>query len=240
MYVVRNRQTQEVVHVNPAPISQELSPNQVFARFDPETMEIGHIDGRLPEHFRIVESGDIVELSLSEKVADGILKLSPRQKIVGEGSEERIVDKSTQELLDDGLLTHEEIREREIQRLRGEVSGHFSTKRTSSGYRLDDLARQKANFSYSFRHLPDTDPRKEELLEVGLIYPDGILDEIMDEVRKVQAAYSAAKSALVAALERGERVEKLESISLQDHLPSLTASKAKKSTSPQKKRRKTR
>jgi hypothetical protein len=130
MYIVSDKATKELIHVNPAPLTQRLADKEIYFKFDPDTMEIGKTDGSLPEHFEISESGDIVELTLrkkveagliilrpdeklageqivkktpSEQVADGLMTLSPTQKITGEGVNEEIVDKTLSEQVAEGL-----------------------------------------------------------------------------------------------------------------------------------------
>lgn len=239
MYIVRDKNTKEIIHVNPAPLSQELAGKQVYFKFDAETMEIGKTAGDLPEHFKIDRTGSIVELTLkekikagivtlkpeqkivdnqivektlSEKVADGLIKLEPHQKITGAGENEQIVEKSRQELLDEGLVTLEEIKDENIQSLRADTEAFMAQHKTTNGYPLDQLTRQKANFSHQFRHLPDTDENKKKLLDQRLIYPDHILDEIVAEIVKVQAAYDTAKNEVIKAYENKEPVAVFEAI----------------------------
>ena len=240
MYVVRNKKTAKLVHVNPAPLSQALEPKEVYARFDPKTMEIGKTDGPLPESFDIGDDGEIVP-SAPERTPELEMPAVPAmEKVVHEESGVRLVEKTPQELVEDGVLTPEEVRERTVQSLRGEVSAHFRQHKTPGGYRLDDLARQKASFSAPFRHLPEDDERKKELLEAGLIYPDDILDEILAEVGEIQTAYRAAKKAVSTGFEKDRPVEKWASVSLQDHLPGAKKKtpkkKASKKADPSKKK----
>lgn len=271
MYIVRDKRTREIFHLNPAPLSQPLEGSQVYHRFDPTTMEIGRSDAQvLPEHFHINEQGQVVEFTLQEKVdtgvvelgvrqkvegdrivekklsemfADGTILMSPTQKVVIEGDEERVVEKSLSEKVADGLITlepqhklvGEEIQEksveelvnddvisrdeakvRTVQRLRSATETYFEEHRTPSGYRLDTLARQKASFSYPYRTLPDTDETKQSLLDDGLIYPDAVFDEILEEVRKVQAAYAAAKEAIKTGFDEGAPVETWVSVTLEE------------------------
>jgi len=100
MYIVRDKKTKKVVHVNPAPIAQNLGGKEVYYRFDPETMEIGQKDGFLPEYFDINEKGEIIPLTLSDMVMKGEVRLEPYQKIV----DDRIVEKSISELVEEGIL----------------------------------------------------------------------------------------------------------------------------------------
>lgn len=130
MYLVRDKTTKELIHVNPAPLHQGLTDQEIYFKFDPATMEIGKTDGSLPEHFEISEAGDILELTLTKKVeaglislrpdekledeqivkktlseqaAEGLITLQPTQKIVGEGADEKIVDKTLSEQVTEGL-----------------------------------------------------------------------------------------------------------------------------------------
>lgn len=234
MYVVRDKKSKKVLHINPAPLSQALEPKEVYARFDPKKMEIGKTDGPLPERFDIGDDGELVSTRPETAPAVERLQAPETQKIVEDDTGARLVDKSTQELVDDGLMTLEDVRERKLQSLRGEVSAHFQQHKTPGGYRLDDLARQKASFSAPFRQLPDTDEQKKDLLEAGLIYPDDILDEILDEVGKIQTAYRAAKKAVTTAFDKGQAVETWEAVSLQDHLPDARKKKAPKKRASKK------
>ena len=104
MYVVRNRKSTAVIHVNHAPLSQELSGKEVYFKFNPNSMEIGKSDlPEMPEQFHIDKKGMIVELSLQEKVECGIVELKPEEK--AEGNE--IVEKSLSERVADGLISLE-------------------------------------------------------------------------------------------------------------------------------------
>lgn len=131
MYIVLDKNTGTIIHRNPAPMEQQLTPGQVYALFDPETMEIGAGDGPLPEHFKIenglireltldelitagivslapgqkIVDNMVVEKTLLEKVTDGLITLTPGQKIIGEGIYECIVEKTTDEKVKEGLIT---------------------------------------------------------------------------------------------------------------------------------------
>jgi hypothetical protein len=272
MYIVRDKKTKEIIHANPAPLSQRLKGKDIYFKFDPKTMEIGKTDGRLPEHYIIDKKGNILELNpeekikkgiiklkpgqkvkhnkivektlsekanegllellptqkitgagenerivektLSEKVKEGLIELSPNQKISGKGEDEKIVETSRQEQLDEGIITREEIMEDHIQRLRNEIDIFLSRHKTKNGYRLDQLTRQKAGFSYQFKHLPGADENKKNLLKNRMIYPDHILDEIIAEIAKVQAAYDAAKKEVIKAHKNKKPLSVFESITI--------------------------
>lgn len=344
MYVVVDKQTKKIIHINPAPLIQHLKGKEVYFDFDPESMEMGKADiSQLPEHFKISADGllreftlqekydarlirlspiekivddqivtkslaeqvsegtlklaptekivgdeangrivvkplseqvregvrklaphekivgegldeyvvakslseqvaegllellpsqkivgegataRIVEKTLSEQVAEGLLKLAPTQKIVGEGFGEEVVDKTKQELLDEGVLTLADVEEDAIRRLRAEVAAYYDKHKTPNNYRLDELARQKASFSYQFLDATKTNKMKKDLLAKGLIYPDNILEEIVGEIEKVQEAYTKAMAALKQACEGDQPVEALEAITLQKYLTNDTA-----------------
>lgn len=339
MYIVIDKQTKEIIHINPAPLEQNLTGKDVYFNFDAETMLIGAADiFQVPEHFKITSEGvlreftlqekhdaglitlnpmekivddQLVSKTLSEQVADGILTLEPEEKIVGEGEEENIVlkslservadgtielapeekiigegvdeqivaktpseqvneglleltptqkivekaglervvekllseqvaegileldstekivgegygeeivEKSRQELLTEGLITLEDVREEAIQKLRKEVAAYYEQHKTANGYRLDQLARQKVNFSYQFRQVSDKDQSKQLLLGKRLIYPNYILDEILEEVGHVQDAYGKALEAIKKAHTEKQSVNSFEAISLKDFL----------------------
>jgi len=172
----------------------------------------------------------IVEKSLRELVVEGIIEVGPTQKILGKGEGARVVDKTAEELLAEGLerpqaliaqgrVTVEQVKESVLRRLRRETAARFAEHRTPGGYRLDDLARQKATASVPFRHLSASEEPKKGLLAARLIYPDAVLDEILAGVSAIQATYQAAKTALTTAVEKGAPVEKWAAITLTEHLP---------------------
>jgi len=258
VYVVRNKRSQKILHINPAPLSQGLAGEEIYHAWNPKTMEIGRFDGAvLPEHFRIDEAGEVipltleekvaaglvelpaeekavgdqvVEKTLAEKVADGLITLEPHQKVVGN----EIVSKTASELIAEGLVTREDIRDRTERRLRQETATLFEETRTPSGYSTDEMARQKATLSLVFRYLPGVEEKKAELLAAGMLYPDPVADEILAAVGEVEGVHQAAASALAAAFDRGEPVESWEKISVRDH--GKKEKKPKKKTAVTKRR----
>ncbi len=102
MYIVRDRATKQIIHVNPAPVSQRLEGKDVYYQFDPETMEVGKGElPTVPDHFHIDKQGLIVPWSLQEKVKAGVLKLPPHQKAIGD----RVVEKTLAEQVAEGIVT---------------------------------------------------------------------------------------------------------------------------------------
>lgn len=132
MYVVRDKKTNAIIHINPAPLTQELTSMDVYYLYDSNTMEIGRTNlNVLPEYFIIdaeqnirelsleeqvkegliqlapdqkIVDNQIVEKTISEKIKDGLITLTPSQKVIGSGIEERIVEKTPSELIADNLL----------------------------------------------------------------------------------------------------------------------------------------
>lgn len=160
-------------------------------------------------------SGNVVDKTATEKIAQGLVGFdSATQKIVNE----LIVDKPREEQITAGDLSYAALGNQEIQRLRQEVEIHFSQSTTQSGYRLDNLARQKAALSMQYRTLPETDAVKADLLQKKLIYPDAICDEILAAAETVQAAYGQAKSAIDACVTGQNPVSDFEAIQLANYL----------------------
>ena len=100
MYAVREKKSKKVIHVNPAPLKQALEGKDVYFKFEARKIEIGKIEGPLPEHFDITADGEIVELGLEGKVKAGIIKLEAYQKI----ENDEIVEKTLVEKAEEGLL----------------------------------------------------------------------------------------------------------------------------------------
>ncbi|MCP3137399.1 hypothetical protein [Pyxidicoccus xibeiensis] len=102
MYIVRDKTTKKVIHVNPAPLSQALEGQDIYFQFDPKTMEVGRGDlPDVPSHFNIDAQGNIVLWTLQEKVAAGVVQLPPNQKMVGD----TIVEKTLPEKVASGVIT---------------------------------------------------------------------------------------------------------------------------------------
>jgi hypothetical protein len=125
MYIVRYIKSKKIVHINPAPLEQNLTAEDIYYQFNAKTMEIGKTDLEyVPESFMIDENGNIIEtiaetsgsdaaaaqtnnlpLTLAEQIAAGLITLSPYEKLEGEGLEAKIVYKTLSEQVADGLLT---------------------------------------------------------------------------------------------------------------------------------------
>jgi hypothetical protein len=96
VYIVRDKKTKAIIHINPAPITQELDGEDVYYKYNSKTMEIGKTAlSALPEHFKIDAGRNIVELTPEELVSEGFLTLEPSQKIVdGQIVEKTLTEKS--------------------------------------------------------------------------------------------------------------------------------------------------
>jgi hypothetical protein len=94
----------KIIHINPS--RKELGNKEAFFLWDASK----HIHARgpkpLPEHWTL-DGTTIREKTLSEKVADGIETLTDTEKIV----DEKRVQKSTQELVTDGIITLQSVKD---------------------------------------------------------------------------------------------------------------------------------
>src|SRR6478672_1761642 len=102
MYIVRNKATRKILHVNPAPVSQQLEGTDIYYQLDLATMEVarGELVG-MPEHFDIDQQGTIVPWTLERQVREGVETLPPDLKAVGND----IVPKPLAEKVADGTVT---------------------------------------------------------------------------------------------------------------------------------------
>lgn len=101
MYIVRDKKTKQIIHINPAPLLQVLEGKDIYYQYNSETMEIGKTDLlELPEHYIIDSQNNICQLSLEEQVKQGIIQLGPSQKIV----DNQVVEKTISEKIKDGLI----------------------------------------------------------------------------------------------------------------------------------------
>lgn len=170
MYVIKDKTKNEILYISYEERDVNLQPADIFPDFNPANMEFGWCGPQgIPEHYKIDADGQIVELSLEEKIAkgiitlapsqklenggivektlaekvkEGLIKLNPDQKITGEGDNQtitaktireqvadgsiklepgqklegdRIVSKTHREMLDEGLMTLEEYKQKRIQ-----------------------------------------------------------------------------------------------------------------------------
>ena len=105
MYIIRKKNRGDIVFISSVDMQKQADPMDVYPEFNRETMEIGWHDSKvIPEHFDITKDGLVVALSLSEQVEQGLIQLTETQKI----EDEKIVDKTEQELIEEGVIQVEE------------------------------------------------------------------------------------------------------------------------------------
>lgn len=101
MYVVRDKKTKQILHVNPASLTSKLKGKQIYAEYNSKTMEtLKSPTGTVPEHYSVDKDGNIQPMTLAEKVEAGIHALAPHQKL----HEGKIVAKSLAEKVADGVV----------------------------------------------------------------------------------------------------------------------------------------
>lgn len=74
LYVVLNKKTKEILHIQPTALNQKLKGKDVYPDFNPKTMQLAKTDlQRLPDHFNVNKKGFIVEKTFEEKILEGII-----------------------------------------------------------------------------------------------------------------------------------------------------------------------
>ena len=74
LYVVLNKKTKDILHIQPAALSQKLKGKDVYPDFNSKTMQLAKTDlQRLPDHFNVNKKGFIVEKTFEEKILEGII-----------------------------------------------------------------------------------------------------------------------------------------------------------------------
>jgi hypothetical protein len=101
MYIVRDKATHRIIHVNPAPVSQGLEGTDIYYRLDLATMEVGRGEFfEAPRLFDIDAQGIVVPWTLERQIKEGRKTLPPDLKAVGND----IVPKPLAEKLTDGTV----------------------------------------------------------------------------------------------------------------------------------------
>lgn len=205
----------EIGDIRPKSISDRINAGEVALQ--PGDQIVAHATGDIlvPAGFKVNAMGLVAPKTIEEKIADGLIPFDPvLQKVDGD----RVLPKSRQELLDQGSITIADLLNQSLQRLRAQTDVYLATKVTPNGYRLDNLARQKAALTMQYRQLPETDPVKADLLQRKVIYTDAIVDEILNEIERVQSAYDQAKNALQSIANQNQPVSVFDSVKLEDYL----------------------
>ena len=103
MYIIRNKTSFEALVYHCVTYDPQITATDFYDGFDPETMEMAWTQGEtepFPTYFNIDKDHKVIALTLEEAVANGYIRLQPKEKIVGDA----IVPKSNQELVAEGLL----------------------------------------------------------------------------------------------------------------------------------------
>ena len=101
MYVVRDKKTKQILHINRASLHSKLKGKQVYAEYNSKTMEVlTSPSATLPQHYVVEADRTLRAMTLEEKVAAGIQTLPPHQKLVNG----RIAPKTESELVADGVI----------------------------------------------------------------------------------------------------------------------------------------
>lgn len=156
--------------------------------------------------------GDYRELTTTEKVGLGIIVLSTNQKIVNE----KIVEKTEQELVDEGIKTFAKVKEEQIVQLNVEVEDYLKTAKTPSGWPVDAFSRERLLATFSMRTLPEDDPNRTPYIALGLTFPNARMQEMITTLKVVQDAYAVA-AADVNAINNND-VLAVRSIHLEEYL----------------------
>ncbi|MCP6760391.1 MAG: hypothetical protein NHB32_16995 [Fischerella sp. CENA71] len=75
MYIVINKKTKEVIHINTSNLSKNLSDTEVYENFSAATMEIIQTNELIPANFKIGQNNEIIEMPLIEQFGLGILSI---------------------------------------------------------------------------------------------------------------------------------------------------------------------
>ncbi len=74
MYLVRDKETKEIIFENSDPLPEGLSGRDVYPIFDGKKMELLTYDGeQLPQHYK-VRKGVVLEKTAKEKLRDGLIR----------------------------------------------------------------------------------------------------------------------------------------------------------------------
>jgi len=101
MYVVIDKQTKELIWKNPAPLTQNLTPKQVYHLFDENTMVLGKCNKGLPNGvWHINDQGFVIAGTLEENVEEGFIVPLKGKKAVGN----EWIDMTLSEKIESGQL----------------------------------------------------------------------------------------------------------------------------------------
>ena len=210
MYIIRDRKSKRILHINKAPLTKRLKAEQVYPGFNKKTMELlkSSLD-RLPMHYTIDAKGHIKPMPVKEQVKQGLVAMGAHQKIEGNA----IVTKSLAEQVAEGLRSinepfewideNDQLARRTPEQL---VAGkHITTeahleqvnrmvnartnKRIEQAYPVRTELRITKDFTlWMYEERPANDAREEAMLDM-----EAFVNSTRDEARalKVKAAKQA-------------------------------------------------
>lgn len=102
MYIVINKESRAIIHINNAPLSANLSDKEVYSDFSSKTMTIIKTDEAVPVNFKIGKNNEIIELSPIEQIEAGLVSVEALlQRYVGDAQS---LKASMEELLANKLV----------------------------------------------------------------------------------------------------------------------------------------
>jgi hypothetical protein len=180
MHVVRQRANKQLLFIDHRRTSGPLPGREVYASFDPSTMELGWTDdGRIPAYFDIDPGGKVVELHPDEAAQRGLAPLPPTRKLV----EGKVAPKSEAELIAEGLLDLAAIKGQAIEAysgaafaLRAQLIPEYKLQNAALGiYEEDEVAGYKATieaFRKEFYRLKKEVEAARSMAALAAIKPD--------------------------------------------------------------------
>lgn len=101
MHVIRDKSSHEVIFINYFSSGVSLDGKEIYPEYNADNMEIGWTEKTyIPANFDINDKGEIIELSLEQQIARGIVNLHSTQKL----EKGNIVPKSLEEQLAEGII----------------------------------------------------------------------------------------------------------------------------------------
>ncbi len=118
MHVIRNKKTKKVLFIDYSMSKKPKKARAVYPEFNASKMELGWTDTQhIPADFDIDGKGNIVPISLETLIKNGTVKPEPDQKV----ENGQIVGKTIGELVADGLLSFDEVKDNYVERFSHEA-----------------------------------------------------------------------------------------------------------------------
>ena len=195
MYIVVDKKTKTVLHVNPIAVNDDLTEAEIYADFDPNTMLIGKSDATsIPSAFEIDDNGKIIQLSNADASDSG-----PDEEVLSVALEApfetmvngTLVIRSLEQLLEDGALTTvadcQKALDREYETIETEIAKHYPPSR--------EMKLTKAYTVWIDEGKPADDKRVREYLE---------MEAYIDTVKGANRAARTQLKELLATLQERE------------------------------------